>query len=64
MIGNEKTIEIPVKEFMRLVKLEARVESFEKKLNREYKNACMIKKGCRRSPEKDIRGELEIGGGK
>ena len=44
MIGNEKTIEIPVKEFMRLVKLEARVESFEKKLNREYKNACMIKK--------------------
>lgn len=44
MSRSEKTIEIPEEEFLRLVKLEARVESFEEKLNREYKNASMIKK--------------------
>ena len=32
MIGNEKTIEIPVKEFLRLVKLEARVEIFAERV--------------------------------
>ena len=44
MIKNEKTIEIPEKEFLRLVILETRVEIFQKKLNREYKNVCTIRK--------------------
>lgn len=44
MTGSEKTIEIPEKEFLRMVRLEARVEIFQKKLNREYKNVCMIRK--------------------
>lgn len=44
MIGNEKTIEIPEKEFIRLAKLEARVEIFKESLNEKYKDAHTIRK--------------------
>lgn len=44
MTGSEKTIEIPEKEFLRMVRLEARVEIFKESLNEKYKDARTIRK--------------------
>ena len=44
MTRSEKTIEIPEKEFLRLVRLETRVEIFRESLNEKYKDTRTIKK--------------------
>lgn len=44
MIRSKKTIEIPEEEFLRLVRLETRVEIFRESLNEKYKDVRTIKK--------------------